>query len=100
MDETKMNKQELITAIADRVSFSNNEIEKVIDAFTGVVTDQLIRDEKVTLVGFGGFEVSERSERKGRNPQTGAEILIPAAKVPKFKPGKKLKDAVNEASNA
>ncbi len=93
-----MNKQELVDAIANRVSASNSEIENFLEAFTDVVTKELQNDGKVSILGFGGFETSKRAARVGRNPQTGAEIKIKAAVVPKFKAGKKLKDAVNQSN--
>lgn len=90
-----MNKQELITAIAERTEFTKKDSEKVVSAFIDVVTEELTQGEKVQLVGFGTFEVIERAERQGRNPKTGEEITIVASKAPKFKAGKALKDAVN-----
>lgn len=90
-----MNKTEFIAAIAEKAELSKKDAEKALKAFTDVVEEELKKGEKIQLVGFGSFEVSERAERKGRNPQTSEEIVIPACKVPKFKPGKALKDAVN-----
>ena len=90
-----MNKQELIAAIANRIELSKKDAEKALKAFTDVVAEELKKGEKVQLVGFGTFEVSERAARTGKNPQTGAEIKIAACKAPKFKAGKALKDAVN-----
>ncbi|MGN1148575.1 MAG: HU family DNA-binding protein [Lachnospiraceae bacterium] len=90
-----MNKTELIAAIADQAEISKKDAEKALAAFTGVVTEELKKGEKVQLVGFGTFEVSERKAREGRNPQSGAAMKIPASKAPKFKAGKALKDAVN-----
>lgn len=90
-----MNKQELIAAIANRTELSKKDAEKALKAFTDVVAEELKKGEKVQLVGFGTFEVSERAARTGKNPQTGAEIKIAACKAPKFKAGKALKDAVN-----
>ncbi len=90
-----MNKTELVAAIAKKTELSKKDAEKALKAFTDVVAEELKKGEKIQLVGFGSFEVSERAERKGRNPQTSEEIVIPACKVPKFKPGKALKDAVN-----
>ncbi|WP_188208288.1 HU family DNA-binding protein [Alkalibacillus aidingensis] len=66
-----------------------------VDSVFGTITDSLKKEEKVQLIGFGNFEVRERSARKGRNPQTGQEIDIPASKVPAFKPGRQLKDSVS-----
>ena len=90
-----MNKTELIAEIAERAEISKKDAEKALKAFTDVVADELVKGEKVQLVGFGTFEVSERAARTGRNPQTGAEMEIPASKAPKFKAGKALKDMVN-----
>ncbi len=90
-----MNKTELVAAVADQAEISKKDAEKALAAFTAVVTDELKKGEKVQLVGFGTFEVSERAARTGKNPQTGAEIKIAACKAPKFKAGKALKDAVN-----
>ena len=90
-----MNKTELIAAVADRADMSRKDAEAVLKAFTDVVAEELKKGEKVQLVGFGTFEVSERAARTGRNPQTGEEMMIAASKAPKFKAGKALKDSVN-----
>ena len=90
-----MNKAELVAAIADRTGLSKRDAEAALKAFTDVVAEELKKGEKIQLVGFGTFEVSERAERVGRNPQTGAEMKIPASKAPKFKAGKALKDMIN-----
>lgn len=90
-----MNKTELIAAIADKAELSKKDAEKVMKAFSDVVTEELKNGGKVQLVGFGTFEVSERAAREGRNPQTGKTMKIAACKAPKFKAGKALKDAVN-----
>lgn len=90
-----MNKTELIAAIAEQAEISKKDAEKALKAFVDVVTEQLKEGEKVQLVGFGTFEVSERAAREGRNPQTGKTMKIEACKAPKFKAGKALKDAVN-----
>lgn len=90
-----MNKTELIAAVAEKAEISRKDAEKVLKAFTDVVTDELVKGEKVQMVGFGTFEVSERAAREGRNPQTNEAMTIPASKSPKFKPGKALKDMVN-----
>lgn len=90
-----MNKTELVAAIADEAGLSKKDAEKALKAFTDVVTEELKKGEKVQLVGFGTFEVSERAARTGKNPQTGKAIKIPASKAPKFKAGKALKDTVN-----
>ncbi len=91
-----MNKTELIAAVADNAELSKKDAEKALKAFVDVVTGELKKGEKVQVVGFGTFEVSERSAREGRNPQTGETMKIAACKAPKFKAGKALKDAVNE----
>lgn len=90
-----MNKTELVAAIAEKADLSKKDAEAALKAFTDVVADALKKGDKVQLVGFGTFEVSERAARTGRNPQTGAEMTIPASKAPKFKAGKALKDMVN-----
>lgn len=89
-----MTKVELIRQIANRASVSQKDAEKALKAFTEAITEALKEGDKVTLVGFGTFEVSERAGRTGRNPQTGEPVEIPASKSPKFKAGKALKDAV------
>lgn len=91
-----MNKTELIAAVAEKAELSKKDAEKAIKAFTDVVSDELVKGEKIQLVGFGTFEVSERAAREGRNPQTGETMKIAASKAPKFKAGKALKDMVNE----
>lgn len=88
-------KADLVNAIADEAGLSKADAEKALKAFTDTVTKALKKDEKVALVGFGTFSVGERAARTGKNPQTGAQINIPAAKVPKFKAGKALKDSIN-----
>ena len=90
-----MNKTELVAAVADQADISKKDAEKVLKAFVDVVTEEMKKGEKVQLVGFGTFEVSERAAREGRNPQTGKTMKIEACKAPKFKAGKALKDAVN-----
>ena len=90
-----MNKTELIAAVAEQAELSKKDAEKALKAFTDVIAAELVKGEKVQLVGFGTFEVSERSAREGRNPQTGEPMKIDASKAPKFKAGKALKDAVN-----
>lgn len=90
-----MNKTELIAAIADKAGLSKKDAEKALKAFTETVTEQLIAGNKVQVVGFGTFEVSERAAREGRNPHTGETLSIAASKAPKFKAGKALKDAIN-----
>ena len=90
-----MNKAELIAAMSEKTELSRKDAEKALKAFTDVVTEELKKGEKIQLVGFGTFEVSERAARTGRNPQSGEEMEIPASKAPKFKAGKALKDMIN-----
>jgi DNA-binding protein HU-beta len=90
-----MNKSELIDAIAAESELTKADAGKALDGFLTAVTSELSKGENVALVGFGTFSVKDRAERKGRNPQTGEEITIKAAKIPSFKAGKGLKDAVN-----
>ena len=90
-----MNKTELVAAMAENADLSKKDAEKALKAFIEVVTDDLKKDEKVQLVGFGTFEVAQRAAREGRNPLTGEKMQIKASKAPKFKAGKALKDAVN-----
>ena len=90
-----MNKMELVSAMADKTGLSKKDAEAALKAFTDVVAEELKKGEKIQLVGFGTFEVSERAARTGRNPQTKEEIEIPASKAPKFKAGKALKDSLN-----
>ena len=90
-----MNKAELVAAIAERTELSKKDTEKALKAFVDVVAEELKKGEKVQLVGFGTFEVSERAAREGRNPQTGETMEIKASKTPKFKAGKALKDMMN-----
>lgn len=91
-----MNKAELIDAVAKKTELSKKDAEKALKAFTDVIAEQLKKGDKVQLVGFGTFEVSERAAREGRNPQTGETMTIAASKSPKFKAGKALKDMMNE----
>ena len=91
-----MNKTELIAAVAEKASISKKESEAVINAALDTIIDSLKNDEKVQLVGFGGFETKHRAERTGRNPQTKESITIAASKAPTFKAGKAFKDAVAE----
>ena len=90
-----MNKSELIDAMAESAELTKADAGRALDAFINTVTGALSNGDSVALVGFGTYSVKERAERKGRNPQTGNEITIQAAKVPSFKAGKSLKDAVN-----
>ena len=91
-----MNKTELVAAIAKEAGLTKVDAEKALKAFTETVSKELKKKGKVQLVGFGTFETAKRVARTGRNPQTGKDIKIPAAVVPKFKAGKALKDAVNK----
>ena len=90
-----MNKAELVAAMAEKAELSKKDAEAALKAFTDVVAEELKKGEKIQLVGFGTFEVSERAARTGRNPQTGKTMKIEACKAPKFKAGKALKDMVN-----
>ena len=90
-----MNKTELVAAIAEKTELTKKEAEKALKAFTDIIAEELAKGEKIQLVGFGTFEVSERAAREGRNPMTGETIQIAASKTPKFKAGKALKDQVN-----
>ena len=94
-EEFNMNKTELVAAMADQAGLSKKDAEKALKAFTDVVAEELKKDGKVQLVGFGTFEVSSRAAREGRNPQSGAPMKIAASKAPKFKAGKALKDMMN-----
>ena len=91
-----MNKPELIAAMAEQTELSKKDAEAALKAFVDVVSEELKKGEKVQLVGFGTFEVSERAAREGRNPATGEAMTIKASKAPKFKAGKALKDLINE----
>lgn len=90
-----MTKAELVDAIAKEAKISKKDAEGSLKAFTEVVSEQLKKGDKITLVGFGTFEVAKRAARTGRNPQTGKEMKIKASKAPKFKAGQSLKNAVN-----
>ncbi|MCD6526761.1 MAG: HU family DNA-binding protein [Desulfuromonas sp.] len=90
-----MTKTELVNAIAEKSELSKSDSEKALKAFVDTITEALKAGDKIAMVGFGTFSVGDRAARVGKNPQTGAAINIPAAKVPKFKAGKALKDAVN-----
>ncbi|GAB3072129.1 HU family DNA-binding protein [Salinicoccus sesuvii] len=89
-----MNKTDLINAVSDHADLTKKEAGAAVDAVFDTIQESLKNGEKVQLIGFGNFEVRERSARKGRNPQSGEEIEISASKVPAFKAGKALKDAV------
>ena len=90
-----MNKTELVAAMAEQAGLTKKDAEKALKAFTDVVADELKKDGKVQLVGFGTFEVSKRAAREGINPATQKPMKIPASKAPKFKAGKALKDLLN-----
>ena len=90
-----MNKTELVAAMAEQTNLSKKDAEAALKAFIDVVSEELKKGEKVQLVGFGTFEVSERAAREGRNPQTGETMEIKASRAPKFKAGKALKDMMN-----
>lgn len=89
-----MNKAMLVSEVAKKTELSKNKAHEVVDALTESITAALAKGEKVQILGFGTFEIRARAARKGRNPQTGKAIKIPATKVPAFKPGKALKEAV------
>ncbi len=91
-----MNRAELVEAMAAKTGDTKKATDEALRAFVDVVTDALVKGDKVQLVGFGSFEVRTRAARKGHNPQTKAEIKIPACKAPAFKAGKALKDIVNK----
>ncbi len=90
-----MNKAELIQAVADYADIPKSVAARAVDGVIQAIKENLKRGEPVTLVGFGTFDVRERAAREGRNPRTGEPITIPATKVPVFRPGKKLKEAVS-----
>lgn len=91
-----MTKTELIDKMAEKSGLTKKDSQKAIEAFISATTDILKKGDKVTLVGFGSFEVHKREARKGRNPQTGAEIKISARKIPVFRAGKVLKESVTK----
>jgi DNA-binding protein HU-beta len=91
-----LSKSEFVSKVAEKTELTKKDAESAVNAFLATVEESLVAGEAVSFVGFGSFEVRERAARKGRNPQTGAEIEIAASKVPAFKPGKSLKDAVNK----
>ncbi|WP_274424661.1 DNA-binding protein HupB [Chelativorans sp. YIM 93263] len=90
-----MNKNELVSAVAEKASLSKGDAQSAVDALFATITDELKKGGDVRLIGFGNFSVSRREASTGRNPQTGAEVQIPARNVPKFSAGKGLKDAIN-----
>ncbi|MFQ5834459.1 MAG: HU family DNA-binding protein [bacterium] len=89
-----MNKAELVEEVADQTGLTKKVSRETVDAIISAITDSLVREEKVTLVGFGTFQVRKRKARRGVNPQTRETIQIPAKKVPKFRPGKGLREKV------
>ena len=91
-----MNKGDLVNAIATKTGATKKSAEESLNAMLDSIKDALVAGDKVQLVGFGSFETKSRAARKGKNPQTGAEIKIPACKAPTFKAGKALKDIVNK----
>ena len=88
------NKQDLIAKVAETAELSKKQATLVVNTVFDAISESLANGEKVQIIGFGGFDVRKRAERKGRNPQTGEEITIPTSKVPGFRAGKALKDAV------
>lgn len=88
------NKAELVSEVASKTNLTKKEVSTAVEALFGSIQEDLSKGNKVQLIGFGTFEVRHRAARKGRNPQTGDQIEIPASEVPAFKPGKALKDAV------
>ena len=91
-----MNKTELIAAVAEKTDLSKKDADAAVSAVLGAITDALKAGDKIQLVGFGTFEVRNRAAKQGRNPRTGESMTVPASKVPAFKAGKALKDAVAE----
>ena len=91
-----MNKKELIAAVAEKTDLSKKDADAAVSAVLGAITDALKAGDKIQLVGFGTFEVRNRAAKQGRNPRTGETMTVPASKVPAFKAGKALKDAVAE----
>lgn len=90
----QMNKTELVSAIAEKAEMTKKDAEKALNALVEVVKETLGRGDRIALVGFGTFEVRERKERRGRNPRTGEEMVIPGGKTAAFRPGKELQDSV------
>lgn len=95
LNMASVNKAELVKEIAEKTDMKKKDAEAVLAAVISSIQEDLVKGNKVQLIGFGTFEVRHRAARKGRNPQTGKEITIPATQVPAFKPGKALKEAVN-----
>lgn len=94
--DIKMTKVELIAKVAEKTGFTKKDAEMAVTAVLGTITETLAEGDKVSLVGFGTFEVKDRKEREGHNPKTNEKIMIPASKAPVFKAGKALKDAVSK----
>lgn len=92
-----MNKGEFVEALADRLDIPRTQAERALTGVLEIISEELVKGEKIAFTGFGSFEVSERAARTGRNPQTGATIKIAASKVPKFSAGATLKTVVNES---
>lgn len=91
-----MNKTELVNSVAEQAELTKKDAAQVVDAVFDTILNSLKAGDSVQILGFGNFEIRDRAARTGRNPQTGEEIEIPASKVPAFKPGKQLKEAVKE----
>ena len=96
MGGLEMNKTELIEAVVAKAGLTKKDADAAVKATFEAITEAMAKGDKVSLVGFGNFEVRDRAERTGKNPQTGEEVKIAACKVPAFKAGKALKDAVNK----
>lgn len=94
-----MNKAELVASVAEQAGITKKDAEKAVNAFVASIESELAKGGKVSLVGFGTFEVRTRSSRKGRNPQTGKEISIGPSRVPAFKPGKGFKDLIHNTKS-
>lgn len=90
-----MTKIEFVDAVAKETEWTKKDSEEAINAVVKVITNALVAGEKLSIVGFGTFEVAERAAREGRNPQTGESLMIKACKAPKFKPTKALKELIN-----
>ncbi|MDQ0202906.1 HU family DNA-binding protein [Pectinatus haikarae] len=95
-----MNKADLVTEVSQKMETTKKDAEIALNAVLATIEESLVKGDNVQLIGFGTFEVKARAERKGRNPQTGAEIKIPASKTATFKIGKKLKEKINIAPKA
>jgi DNA-binding protein HU-beta len=94
-----MNKTDLVNSVAEQAELTKKDAAQAVDAIFDAILNSLKAGDSVQILGFGNFEVRDRAARTGRNPQTGEEIEIPASKVPAFKPGKQLKEAVKEADS-